>query len=251
MSFLVLAHSVIPKASQSVSDTQCHVAQNRCVGEHECSMALHNYILTCGDMTRGEITHCSNHCKKALLTLLSVANQRGIEYMTCNCGDDDICMSKRAPARRCCGVLDAVQHAADDTPIVCSIALLICHIDTQCLKAMTDLKTNCKESFDDPKCKQSLTVFHRQEKARKLKTCLCHDGEDDQWCHSPTNNSSLCNVDLTGKHRIRHHLPSSLSTDTNIQLSPLTVNSGSNQKSNYTLVAMFCLFYIIVCKCVI
>lgn len=141
---------------------KCTDVQLQCMGRTGCSKALTNYMLSCDDVIHGEVGHCTDRCRKALVSLLSSAERRpsqgqshaglgllGDGFMTCDCQGDEFCMQQRQRLATCTrDVIAVMSHVYDSTtPIGCSLAEAVCTADTSCLTAIDFYKQHCKKLF--------------------------------------------------------------------------------------------------------
>ncbi len=204
---------------QSTSAELCSTAHNVCSSRLACGNALRNYFMTCSDLISGETTECSTRCKKALISLLSTDDREGEAYINCDCAGKEFCELHKSRMQACSqDVLPAMKSIRDDTPISCSLAMLICMADTPCLVALDYYQHNCAKLIRGErercttKCNNSLSIWLRQPKARKLKNCVC-DGTEDYDCPMlQEKTEKLCYGNNHRHHRHQnnqngHHLP--------------------------------------------
>lgn len=114
--------------------------------------------------------------------------------LQCECKNDTLCQDTKAKVEVC---RPHVTRATRNESIVsCTLAHYICAADNECSTAMDYYNRNCKSMFHGRKCsnrcKNSINILRRQEKAAKLDTCVC-DGTEDYNCVGIRNNmAKLC-----------------------------------------------------------
>lgn len=84
----------------------------------------------------------------------------------------------------------------NETVVSCTVAEWICSADTQCFTALEYYNRYCRSMFHGKKCtnrcRNSISILERQEKAAKLKTCKC-DGNEEYDCPRIQHNMArLC-----------------------------------------------------------
>lgn len=167
-----------------VGGESCERAQNRCVSRMGCSMALNMYFISCGALLHGETTVCSTKCMQSLISLISAGDQGGQDLMRCDCNGNDFCDTHRRRLAVCNSVVtDVMEKLYDDhSRITCSLAEMVCRADSPCLTALEYYQRHCDRLWRGEKCtsrcNNSLSILHRQEKARKLRSCIC-DGTEE------------------------------------------------------------------------
>ncbi|XP_075217513.1 growth arrest-specific protein 1-like [Lycorma delicatula] len=172
--------------------SSCEDARMKCVYRVGCSTALRNYMLDCSSVLHAEppVTHCPEACQLALITLTST--DEGKQLMNCDC-KDEFCTNSKARLEVC---RPYVERAHNETVVSCVVAQGICAADTQCYTALEYYHRLCRSMFDGRKCsyrcKNSISILRRQQKAAKLDTCWC-DGREDYDCpRIRTNMAKLC-----------------------------------------------------------
>lgn len=197
-----------PEAAAVAARPTCVLAKNRCVNRNGCAMALHNVVLSCTDEMRppspstvdatAATGGCGARCRRALVSLLSVDDGLGSDYLACDCAGNVNCELIRSRLGVCAaGVSGSLRRllvgggdgdAAAAPPVSCSLAKLLCEADTACGTALHFYELNCRGLWTAPpggggetkcgrKCNNSLSVLYRQPRASKLQTCVC-DSED-------------------------------------------------------------------------
>ena len=219
----------------------CTVVQMKCMQRLGCGMALQNYFLNCGELIHGETEHCSQRCKKALISLLSTEDQGGEAFMTCDCQGAQVCVRQRERLEVCSKqVMDVMKSINDDTTdIECTLAEWICNADTQCFTALHYYEIYCRKLIRGEKCTRrcnnSLSILYRQTKARKLRTCVCGGTEKynclelrtniDQMCFGLSRESSTVKI----RHPSQHdHTRAPPSLDNNKPHRPDLLDAGKN-----------------------
>ena len=96
-------------------------------------------------------------------------------YLQCDCGEDVECRTAKSKIEAC---RDPVTYAnRNDTIVSCTEARWICSADAECGKALEYYHLLCRNMFRGRKCsercKNSLNILQRQDKAAKLLECQC------------------------------------------------------------------------------
>lgn len=110
----------------------------------------------------------------------------------------------------------------NETVVSCRVAQWICSADTQCFTALEYYNRYCRSMFHGKKCthrcRNSISILERQEKAAKLKTCKC-DGHEEYDCpRIQSNMARLCfNEKATHKETT---VDSAGDTETNVIRAP-------------------------------
>lgn len=178
-------------ASDQPGVETCEVARLKCAYRVGCGMALQNYMEGCSDVITGSTKKCSDHCRNSLIALTST--EEGEALMKCKCSDN-FCMDAKRRIDIC---RPAVQRATkNNTAVSCSVAQWICLADPVCSTALDYYNQYCRSMFAGKKCtlrcKNSISILRRQEKAAKLSSCVC-DGSEDYDCPAILNNMErLC-----------------------------------------------------------
>ena len=115
----------------------------------------------------------------------------------CNCDGDSECVTAKLKIEAC---RDSVTYATrNDTVVSCTEARWICFSDAECGKALEYYHLLCRSMFRGRKCsercKNSLNILKRQEKAAKLQLCQCEPDEriDEFSCQEIKDNmNTLC-----------------------------------------------------------
>lgn len=83
-----------------------------------------------------------------------------------------------------------------DTIVTCDTAQWICAADATCLKALEYYHAYCHSMFNGKRCsfrcKNSIAILKKQEKAAKLDSCRCSGKEDFDCPRIRTNMAKLC-----------------------------------------------------------
>ncbi|XP_046833335.1 growth arrest-specific protein 1-like isoform X1 [Vespa crabro] len=172
------------------TSVRCEDARLRCAYRTGCGMALQHYVTGCASVLQGD--NCSDACQHALIALTST--DEGKELMTCQCTrDDELCQQSKQRVEIC---RSSVTTAMNRTRVSCRIATWICNADALCQTALSYYNKFCKSMFHGKKCthrcRNSINILTRQEKAAKLSTCLC-DGSEEYDCKGIHRNmNTLC-----------------------------------------------------------
>lgn len=179
-------------AAAAAVNVSCEVARMKCAFRVGCGMALQNYMMNCADVMSGRIRRCSDPCKKALIALTST--EEGQDLMRCDCEQQKFCDVTKARTEICRP--EVMRANEDDVVVSCSVAQWICAADPLCSTAVEYYRRLCRSMFHGkkctPRCNNSISILNRQEKAAKLKTCVC-DGTEDYDCDAiKFNMDRLC-----------------------------------------------------------
>lgn len=157
-----------------------------CIYRIGCGNALQHYLTGCAPVLQGN--DCSETCQHALIALTST--DEGKELMTCEC-EDDLCLQSKQRVEIC---RSSVTMAMNRTKVSCRIATWICNADALCQTALAYYNRYCKSMFQGRKCtrrcRNSINILTRQEKAAKLNTCQC-DGFEEYDCKGIHRNMNL------------------------------------------------------------
>lgn len=227
----------------------CLEVKSRCVHRKGCLTALRNVLDEClvpaaaavaaggGNGARlaasaaAAVGRCPERCKWALMSLVSVEDDIGRDYLTCDCARSEACLQIKSNISACA---DDVQRAAerltdqaDPAPgggggesapaVSCHLAWMLCQADTSCSTALVFYERFCADPWrfsaatntivaaaaeddaDDAgaslrctrRCSNSVFVLYRQAKASRLKRCYCDDG-DATCARIRGNTARLC-----------------------------------------------------------
>ncbi|XP_034935372.1 growth arrest-specific protein 1-like isoform X2 [Chelonus insularis] len=191
---LVFLASIVTINATNVTTTsiRCEEARLKCAYRKGCGGALEQYLTSCAGVFQGDSARCPETCQYALIALTST--DEGKELMTCECAKDDImCIRTKQRVEICRSPVSIVMNK---TRLSCRIATSICNADPLCSTALYYYNELCKAMFHGKKCthrcRNSIGILQRQEKAAKLNTCIC-DGSEDYDCQSIHRNMNfLC-----------------------------------------------------------
>ncbi|CAK9822285.1 Growth arrest-specific protein 1 [Anthophora retusa] len=190
---MMLFSTIMWNAAKS-SIMRCEEAKLKCAYRTGCGTALQHYLTGCAPVLQGN--DCSETCQHALIALTST--DEGKELMTCEC-EDELCLQSKQRVEIC---RSSVTMAMNRTRVSCRIATWICNADALCQTALGYYNKNCKSMFQGRKCtgrcRNSIKILIRQEKAARLNTCQC-DGFEEYDCKGIRRNMNLL---CSGK--IRH-----------------------------------------------
>ncbi|KAK0181353.1 hypothetical protein PV327_003645 [Microctonus hyperodae] len=169
---------------------RCEDARLKCAYRTGCGRALQQYLTSCAAVFQGDSNICHESCQHALIALTST--DEGKELMTCECAKEDImCLKTKERVEIC---RSSVNSAMNRTRVSCRIATWICNADALCSTALYYYNGFCKSMFHGKKCthrcRNSIDILTRQEKAAKLNTCIC-DGAEDYDCKGIHYNMNL------------------------------------------------------------
>ncbi|XP_012273327.1 growth arrest-specific protein 1 [Orussus abietinus] len=179
----------------------CDEAKWRCAFRKGCGTALEQYLSGCNSVLQGNISECPQFCQDALVALTS--SDEGKELMTCNCARNDfLCLQSKQRVEVC---RPSVTLMMNKTRVSCRVATWICNADALCSTALAYYNEFCRSMFHGkkctPRCRNSINILRRQEKAAKLNTCIC-DGAEEYDCKGIHRNMNrLC----SGKTHNEYH----------------------------------------------
>ncbi|XP_076637524.1 growth arrest-specific protein 1 isoform X1 [Colletes latitarsis] len=182
---MVLISTIMLNTVKS-SIMRCEEAKLKCAYRTGCGTALQHYFTGCAPALQSN--DCSETCQHALIALTST--DEGKELMTCEC-EDKLCLQSKQRVEIC---RSSVTMAMNRTRVSCRIATWICNADALCQTALKYYNKYCKSMFQGRKCtrrcRNSISILTRQEKAAKLNTCQC-DGFEDYDCKGIHRNMNL------------------------------------------------------------
>lgn len=170
----------------------CEDARLRCAYRTGCGNALQSYAFVCSSILHENLSdQCPEACQNALIGLTST--DEGKDLMTCEC-TDSFCNETKQKFEVCRPqVMKAVKS---DTIVTCEVAQWICAADATCLKALEYYRAYCHSMFAGKRCsfrcKNSITILRKQEKATKLDSCVCNGKEEYDCPRIRTNMAKLC-----------------------------------------------------------
>ncbi|CAB4062854.1 GAS1 [Lepeophtheirus salmonis] len=156
----------------------CRFLSLKCSYRGGCGATLRSYLLECNDLIQNKTEICSESCKYTLIGLTSTPE--GKSMLDCDCGTDEECFNSRYRLEICSK--DSVLYAnRQDTVVSCTEAKWICMSDSECSKALEYYNIFCKSMFRGNKCtnrcRNSINILKKQNKAAKLETCFCDNDE--------------------------------------------------------------------------
>ncbi|XP_034237527.1 growth arrest-specific protein 1-like [Thrips palmi] len=169
----------------------CEEARLKCAYRTGCGRALQAYIVGCSSLHHGPPGHCPEACQQALIALTST--DEGKDLMTCQCADE-LCEETKRRVEVCRPAV--VRATSNESAVSCRVAQLICGADALCSTALDYYHLHCRKMFlghrCSKRCKNSISILRRQEKAAKLDSCWC-DGREDYDCPAiRANMARLC-----------------------------------------------------------
>lgn len=173
--------------SGSVAAGQTHVPCNdvkhMCKDRVGCSLAWHNYKVLCQNVQNNDVRTCDVRCERALIVLFTGKDGIGRLLLNCTCRGDDFCEEQQK--LQFCS--DTILKALDDSAVVnCSLARLLCEADSSCHTAFQLYMSHCQPLRNGLtctlECQKSVALLHRQERAEKLKTCICNVDPEYKEC---------------------------------------------------------------------
>lgn len=173
---------LIASLNVTYASTSCLSARNKCTSRIGCSMALTNFFIACESVRLGQVDYCTDSCMRAVVSLVTVDDDIGTDYLTCDCdGSQDCELIKRRISLCSTGVLEALRSLDSESAISCSLARMLCEADTRCWTALSYYEGNCSQLWSKhtdslacgSKCNNSVRILFRQTRATKLRTCMC------------------------------------------------------------------------------
>ncbi|CAH0724396.1 unnamed protein product, partial [Brenthis ino] len=176
--------------SVAASGTPCEQARMRCAYRTGCGAALSNYMYLCDEVLSKPATVCPKACEHALIALTST--EEGKELMNCQC-EDEYCVEAKQRIDVC---RPQVLRGAANATSSCRLSQLICLADAQCATALDYYHQLCRSMYRgrkcSNKCRNSIEILRKQDKAAALTACHC-DGNEDYDCPRMQNNlARLC-----------------------------------------------------------
>ncbi|XP_066599059.1 growth arrest-specific protein 1-like [Prorops nasuta] len=164
----------------------CEDARLKCAYRSGCGLALQHYLTGC--TLQGD--NCTETCQHALIAVTST--DQGKELMTCECAhDDEMCKRSKSKVEICRASVTTVMNK---TRVSCKMATWICNFDPLCQMALAYYNGYCKSMFKGKKCthrcRNSISILQKQEKAAKLNNCIC-DGTEDYDCRGIHRNMNV------------------------------------------------------------
>lgn len=176
-------------------EDSCRFAQLKCSYRTGCGATLHSFIFECDSLIHNKTDLCSDQCKNTLIGLTST--HEGQKLMNCDCNGDKECTNAKQRIEACRASVTYATRA--DTVVSCTEARWICTADAECGKALEYYHLYCRSMFRGRKCSQrcknSLGILLRQNKAAKLQECQCANNEmlDNFFCKDIKQNmEDLC-----------------------------------------------------------
>ncbi|KAJ3647779.1 hypothetical protein Zmor_019639 [Zophobas morio] len=153
----------------AAASVPCEEARMRCAYRVGCGMALQNYVVGCSGVLQGPPpTYCPEICHHSLIALTST--EEGKDLMNCNCSDE-YCEDQKLRSEIC---RPQVIKTINESVVSCRVAQWICAADALCSTALEYYNHYCRAMFHgkkcSPRCKNSINILRRQEKAAKLTT---------------------------------------------------------------------------------
>ncbi|KAG8336309.1 1,3-beta-glucanosyltransferase gas1 [Homalodisca vitripennis] len=113
--------------------------------------------------------------------------------ITCEC-TDEMCRETKERVEVCRPQVTRATH--NESIVSCRVAEWICSADGVCSTALDYYHHYCRSMFQGRKCsnrcKNSISILRRQEKAAKLTTCVCDGREGYDCVQIRTNMARLC-----------------------------------------------------------
>ncbi|XP_053614608.1 growth arrest-specific protein 1-like [Plodia interpunctella] len=203
-----LAAAVVASVAAVARATLCDEARLRCAYRSGCGTALNNYMLYCNDVLSRPMNWCPEECEHALIALTST--EEGKDLMNCQC-NNEYCRETKQRIEVC---RTQVLKGAANVTSSCRLSQLICLADSQCSTALDFYHRLCWSMYEGRKCsrrcRNSITILRKQEKAAALTSCKC-DGNEEYDCPKMQSNfARLCfkhNL-YKGKKKVKEeHVP--------------------------------------------
>jgi len=194
MAKLLLSLTILAVGYQLAESTSCMEARNKCSHRIGCSMAMNNFNIACAQVKLGMVDYCTESCKRAVISLVTVQDDIGTDILTCDCAGSEDCQLQRDRISVCSDdVLAALKTLDNEDVISCSLARMLCEANTQCYTALGYYEENCENLWLNghkslecsQACNNSLNILNRQPRAVKLENCLCDNTDtiiDENTC---------------------------------------------------------------------
>lgn len=131
--------------------------------------------------------------------------------LQCQC-EDEYCVQARGRIDVC---RPQVLRGAANVTSSCRLSQMVCMADAQCAVALSYYKQLCKSMFKGRKCsnrcRNSIEILMKQEKAAPLTACQCDGNEDYDCPQMQSNLERLCfkkshdHMKNHGGHGSKHH----------------------------------------------
>ncbi|XP_058805670.1 growth arrest-specific protein 1-like [Phymastichus coffea] len=226
---------------------RCDDARLRCAYRTGCGRALQHYLTRCAAVLHGDVDQCPEDCQHALIGLAST--DEGKELMTCYCQPDDVLCKLSKQRVEICRA--SVTTTMKRPRVSCRVASWICNADALCSTALQYYNENCKRMFHGKKCtkrcRNSINILRRQEKAAKLNTCFCDGAEDYDCIAIHRNMDVLCFNKPSQHHNYQEQqlgpeadnaTSAYESSDPSTNKIPNRVASASNQSASWTILLL-------------
>ncbi|XP_013187779.1 growth arrest-specific protein 1 [Amyelois transitella] len=205
MWLLVAVVLAVPAVAQALF---CDDARLRCAYRSGCGAALNNYMMYCSDVLNRPMNKCPEECEHALIALTSTVE--GKDLMNCQC-ENEYCKATKHRIEIC---RSQVLKGAANATSSCRLSQLICLADSQCAAALDYYHRLCWSMYEGKKCsrrcRNSIGILRKQEKAAALSSCKC-DGNEDYDCPKMQSNfARLCfkHTNYKGKNKVKEeHTP--------------------------------------------
>lgn len=89
INFCFLFISLFFKLISSDNKINCDFAISNCVKKTTCSLAIHDFRISCRKEFHGLVHECSQLCQTSIITLL--ASDEGNQYLNCDCVNNTFC----------------------------------------------------------------------------------------------------------------------------------------------------------------
>ncbi|KAM3963261.1 uncharacterized protein ACR2FA_002623 [Aphomia sociella] len=193
-----LMAAVLAAATVAAAAIPCEKAQVQCAYRSGCGTALNNYMMYCNEVLTTPTSKCPEQCEYALIALTSTPE--GKELMNCQC-ENEYCDGMKRRIEICRS--QVIKGAANATAS-CRLSQLICLADSECAAALDYYRRLCWSMYEgrkcSRKCRNSIGILRKQEKAAALSACQCN-GDEDYDCKKMQNNfDRLCVHNKHGNH---------------------------------------------------
>lgn len=126
----------------------CSMALSICDNDTPCMMMYHSYKIECSQQLNGDATNCTNSCQQALHTLMSSKERIGESVVLCDHEGNGFHRKQQENIMSLCSnVFDAIGHLDSQTRISCLQAVMMCRVDTNCVRAINAYGKDCALTF--------------------------------------------------------------------------------------------------------
>ncbi|XP_045215559.1 uncharacterized protein LOC123565850 [Mercenaria mercenaria] len=195
---VVAALCTAHQCTAGITSMSCVDVKHLCMEKVGCSMAWHNYHIHCQNAIDGDVQTCTVSCQRAITVLLSAQDGIGRLFTNCSCnvlGVLDSCDEQRRLNFCSQFVLDLLETLDDSAVVGCSAARIMCEADAACHTAFQMYMSQCESMIKGLECKKecedSLNQLYKENRAAKLKSCICDNDPEYKDCETVHRNMNI------------------------------------------------------------